>query len=98
MQRGGAGNIESPRLDAAATGGDDDIVPDAAKLSAHPDEAHHTGVCSFFHPMLYWAILKQLVMDEQRGGEGNVVAPETQTKNHEGLAEKLKRKLFGRKK
>lgn len=35
----------SPRQDAVRTGADDDIVPDAARLDAHPDEPHHTGVC-----------------------------------------------------
>lgn len=31
-----------------ATGRDDDIIPDAARLSVNPEEAHHTGVCPFF--------------------------------------------------
>lgn len=35
----------SPRQDAVGTGADDDIVPDAARLDARPDEPHHTGVC-----------------------------------------------------
>lgn len=37
----------SPRQDAVGTGADDDIVPDAARLDARPDEPHHTGVCEF---------------------------------------------------
>ncbi|KAH0608931.1 uncharacterized protein LAJ45_11311 [Morchella importuna] len=41
--RGGAGNIGSPRQEAVATGRDDDIIPDAARLSVNPEEAHHTG-------------------------------------------------------
>jgi len=71
--RGGAGNMGSPHQEAVATGNDDDIIPDAARLDTHPDEPHHTG----------------------RGGEGNFVAPDSKTKVHEGLAEKLKRKIFG---
>lgn len=45
----------SPRQDAVATGADDDIIPDAARLDAHPDEPHHTGVRKFIpstHPLL----------------------------------------------
>ncbi|RPA96202.1 hypothetical protein L873DRAFT_1695442 [Choiromyces venosus 120613-1] len=82
--RGGAGNIGSPKQHPVKTDTDDDVVPDAAKLAAHEDEPFHSG----------------------RGGEGNVQLPEGGKGGKkpaggggaatEGLAEKLKRKLFGR--
>lgn len=68
MQRGGAGNMGSPRQDAVATGADDDIVPDAARLDARPDEPHHTGVCEsapvITFPSVFLPILKCHILGE----------------------------------
>ncbi|KAF3023955.1 hypothetical protein E8E15_008377 [Penicillium rubens] len=85
-QRGGAGNIGSPMVrPSSRVPHDTDMIPELAVRDS-TDETYHTG----------------------RGGQGNVHLDETALKEkeekekkkkvaHEGLADKLKYKLLGRK-
>ncbi|KAL9020597.1 MAG: hypothetical protein Q9185_002183 [Variospora sp. 1 TL-2023] len=79
--RGGAGNIDSPRVkpsNPASKAGDIDVVPEPALREPGPGyENYHTG----------------------RGGGGNVHKEKqnTETGEHEGLGEKIKHKVLGKK-
>lgn len=82
MQRGGAGNIESPHVKPThidGQKGDTDIIPETALREPGAGyENYHTG----------------------RGGAANVHKeshPEETGEHHEGLGEKLKHKLLGKK-
>ncbi|KAI4152304.1 MAG: hypothetical protein LQ341_000737 [Variospora aurantia] len=81
FQRGGAGNIDSPRVkpsNPASKAGDIDVVPEPALREPGPGyENYHTG----------------------RGGGGNVHKEKhnTETGEHEGLGEKIKHKVLGKK-
>ncbi|KAJ5594116.1 uncharacterized protein N7459_000324 [Penicillium hispanicum] len=80
--RGGAGNIGSPHIRATSkVPHDTEMIPELAVRNS-TDETYHTG----------------------RGGQGNVHLDEAARKEkekhktvHEGLADKLKNKLLGRK-
>ncbi|KAJ6178473.1 hypothetical protein N7519_008934 [Penicillium mononematosum] len=86
VQRGGAGNIGSPMVrPSSRVPHDTDMIPELAVRDS-TDETYHTG----------------------RGGQGNVHLDEAALKEkeekekkkkvaHEGLADKLKYKLLGRK-
>ncbi|KAL8663937.1 MAG: hypothetical protein Q9202_003486 [Teloschistes flavicans] len=79
--RGGAGNIDSPRVKATQAGGqpgDADIVPETAlRDPGAGHENYHIG----------------------RGGGGNVHKEhdEKTDEHHEGLGDKLKHKILGKK-
>ncbi|KAI4147313.1 MAG: hypothetical protein L6R39_003157 [Caloplaca ligustica] len=78
--RGGAGNIESPRVKPSNVGkaGDTDIVPEPAlRETGAGYENYHTG----------------------RGGGGNVHKEKhhEETEEHEGIGEKIKHKIMGKK-
>ncbi|KAL8641103.1 MAG: hypothetical protein Q9228_002048 [Teloschistes exilis] len=81
VKRGGAGNIDSPRVKATQAGGqhgDADIVPETALRDPGAGyENYHTG----------------------RGGGGNVHKEhaEKTDEHHEGIGDKLKHKILGKK-
>ncbi|KAL7267027.1 hypothetical protein RUND412_010403 [Rhizina undulata] len=78
--RGGAGNIGSPQQKPEDTGNNDDVVPEADIVPEVAKVEPHQDEA--YH--------------SGRGGEGNAVpAAVPKSKIHQGLAEKLKEKLFG---
>ncbi|KAN0073943.1 hypothetical protein V8E54_007880, partial [Elaphomyces granulatus] len=103
--RGGAGNIGSPHLLPTTLGKahDLEVVPDTA-IRKSADGDYHTGVSS--NPATNFPIHQSI----QRGGLGNVHLDEAtkekeeeektekrKSSPHEGLADKLKNKFFGKK-
>jgi hypothetical protein len=77
------------------------MIPELAVRNSS-DENYHVGVGP--HIPLSWASILSLT-ESQRGGQGNVHLDEATLKEkekkkhtaHEGLADKLKNKLLGRK-